>query len=115
MTEGAKANQKRSSLNLGKCRKPRTRPALTVEAGEVPPVEQRAVEGGHRAVEERVRAVGRVSDGVGEQVHLQQRLQQVAQHLCGARGTRAKRSSPVTSGFFTLALLPSLLAAPVPG
>lgn len=52
--------------------------APTIEAGEVAPVEQRTVEGGHGSVEERVGAVGRVPDGVGEQVHLQQGLDQVA-------------------------------------
>jgi len=55
--------------------------ALTVEAGEVPPVEQGAVEGRQGAVVERVGAVGRVAAAVGEQVHLQQGLDQVAQHL----------------------------------
>lgn len=99
-------------LNLGKSRKPRTRPVLTVEAGEVAPVEQRAVEGGQRAVEERVRAVGRVSDGVGEQVHLQQRLEQVAQHLAAHGDPREALPSPLD---VTLALLPSVLAASAAG
>lgn len=88
--------------------KPRTRPALTVEAGEVPPVEQRAVEGGQRAVEKRVRAVGRVSDGVGEQVHLQQCLEQVAQHLAAHGDPREALPSPLG---VTVALLPSVLTA----
>ncbi len=60
-------------------------PALTVEAGEVSPVEQGAVEGWQGDVEEQIGAVGRVSDGVGEQVHLQQGLDQVAQHLAVQR------------------------------
>lgn len=59
---------------------------LTVEAGEVPPVEQGAVEGGQGDVEERIGAVVRVPDGVGEQVHLQQGLDQIAQHLCRTEG-----------------------------
>lgn len=90
---------------LGKSWKPRTRPALTVKAGEVPPVEQRAVEGGQRSVEERVRAVGRVSDGVGEQVHLQQRLEQVAQHLAAHVDPLEALPSPLG---VTLALLPTV-------
>lgn len=68
---------------------------LTVEAGEVSPVEQRAVEGRQGAVEGRqgaieedVSAVGRVSDGVGEQVHLQQGLDQVAKHRGAQRDPR---------------------------
>lgn len=58
---------------------------LTVEAGEVSPVEQGAVEGGQGDVEEQIGAVGWVSDGVGEQVHLQQGLDQIAQHLAAQR------------------------------
>lgn len=61
-------------------------PALTVEAGEVSPVEQWAIEGGHGAVKERIGAVGRVPHGVSEQVHLQQSLDQVAQHLWCPKG-----------------------------
>lgn len=56
-------------------------PALTIEASEVSPVEQRAVEGRQGDVEEQISAVGRVSDGVCEQVHLQQGFDQIAQHL----------------------------------
>lgn len=66
--------------------------ALTVEAGEVCPVEQGAVEGGQGAVEERIGAVGRVPDGVGEQVHLQQGLDQIAQHLEGPEGFTVSHS-----------------------
>lgn len=47
---------------------------LTIETSEVSPVEQGAVKGGQGAVEERIGAVEWVSDGVSEQVHLQQRL-----------------------------------------
>lgn len=61
--------------------------SLTIEAGEVSPVEQGAVEGGQGDVEEQIGAVGRVSDGVREQVHLQQGLEQIAQHLAAQRGT----------------------------
>lgn len=61
------------------------RAVLTIEAGEVSPVEQGAVEGGQGDVEERIGAVGRVSDVVGEQVHLQQGLDQIAQHLAAQR------------------------------
>jgi len=39
---------------------------LTVEATEVSPVKQGAVEGGQRLVVELICAIGRVSDGVGE-------------------------------------------------
>lgn len=60
-------------------------PVLTVEACEVPPVEQGAVEGGQGAVEEQIAAVGRVPEGVCEQVHLQQGLDQIAQHLASWR------------------------------
>lgn len=94
----------------GKSRKQKKKNTLTVEAGEVAPVEQRAVEGGQRAIEERVRAVGRVSDGVGEQVHLQQRLEQVAQHLA-AHGDLREALPPTT----TLALLTSVLSASAAG
>lgn len=58
---------------------------LTIEAGEVSPVKQGAVEGGQGDVEERIGAVGWVSDVVGEQVHLQQGLDQIAQHLAAQR------------------------------
>lgn len=61
------------------------RAVLTIEAGEVSPVEKGAVEGGQGDVEERIGAVGRVSDVVGEQVHLQQGLDQIAQHLAAQR------------------------------
>lgn len=64
-------------------------PALTIEAGEVSPVEQGAVEGGQGDVEEQIGAIGWVSDGVCEQVHLQQGLEQIAQHLAAQRGTCA--------------------------
>lgn len=107
MTKGVKP--KVTSLISGKWQKPRT---LTVEAGEVPPVEQRAVEGGQRAVVERVSAVGRVSDGVGEQVHLQQRLKQVAQHLAAHGDKREALPTPLG---VTLALLPSVLTASAAG
>lgn len=59
--------------------------ALTVEAGEVSPVKQGAVEWGQGGVEEQIVAVGRVSDVVSEQVHLQQGLDQIAQHLAVQR------------------------------
>lgn len=91
--------------SLGIRQKKRT---LTVESGEVPPVEQRAVKGGQRAVEEWVRAVGRVSDGVGEQVHLQQRLKQVAQHLAAHGEPREALPSPLG---VSLALHPSVFKA----
>lgn len=71
-------------------------PALTVEAGEVPPVKQGAVEGGQGDVEERIGAVGWVSDAVGEQVHLQQGLDQVAQHLAAQRDPHSPFGFPVT-------------------
>lgn len=71
-------------------------PALTVEAGEVSPVEQGAVEGGQGGVEERIGAVGWVSDGVGEQVHLQQGLDQVAQHLAAQRDLHSPFGFTVT-------------------
>lgn len=41
-------------------------PTLTVETGEVSPVEQGAVEGGQGDVEERIGAIRWVSDAVGE-------------------------------------------------
>lgn len=63
--------------------------ALTVEAGEVSPIEHGAVEGGQGDIEEQVAAIGRVPDGVGEQVHLQQGLDQIAQHLAAQRDLRA--------------------------
>lgn len=56
---------------------------LTVEAGEVPPFEQGHVERGQRSIKEGVASVGGVPDGVGEQVHLQKGLEEVAQHLAG--------------------------------
>lgn len=55
----------------------------TVKAGEVPPLQQGGVEGGQGGVEEGLAPVGGVPDGVGEQVHLQQGLQEVAQHFGG--------------------------------
>lgn len=65
------------------CRQNLLELVLTVEACEVPPVEQ-------RAVGEQVGTVGRVLDGVGEQVHLQQRLDEVAQHLGSHRDLPVK-------------------------
>ena len=62
---------------------------LTVEAGEVSPFQQGAVEGGQGDVEEQIGAVGWVSDGVSEQVHLQQGLDQIAQHLAAQRDPRS--------------------------
>ena len=55
--------------------------SLTVGAGEVSPVEHGAVEGRQGHVEEQIGAVGRTADGVGEQVHLEQGLNQIPQHL----------------------------------
>ncbi len=71
-------------------------PALTVEAGEVSPVEQGAVEGRQGHIEEQISAVGRVSDGVGEQVHLQQCLDQIAQHLAVQRDLQSLFAVTVT-------------------
>lgn len=73
---------------------------LTIEAGEVSPVKQGAVEGGKGDVEEQIGAVGRVSDGVGEQVHLQQGLDQIAQHLAAQRNLH----SPLWSHCLSLTL-----------
>lgn len=58
---------------------------LTVGACQVSPVKQRAVKGSQRLVEEHVGAVGWATDGVGEQIHLQQGLDQVAQHRAPQR------------------------------
>lgn len=82
--------------------------ALTVETGEVSPLEQRAVEGRQGAVEGLqgavevdVSSIGRVSDGVCEQIHLQQGLDQVAQH-CGAQ--RDLHSPSLLSVLLTVSL-----------
>lgn len=56
-----------------------------MEVGEVSPLQQGGVEGGQRSVEERIRAVGWVVDSVSEEVHLQQSLYQVTQHLSSHR------------------------------
>lgn len=64
---------------------------LTVEAAEVAPVQQ-------GAVEEQLGAVGRVPDRVGEQVHLQQGLDQVAQHL-GSQVGPPQSPPPLLSDF----------------
>lgn len=56
---------------------------LTVEAREVPPFEQGCVERGQRSIKEGLASVGGMPDGVGEQVHLQKGLEEVAQHLAG--------------------------------
>lgn len=56
---------------------------LTVEAREVPPFEQGCVERGQRSIEEGLASIGGMPDGVGEQVHLQKGLEEVAQHLAG--------------------------------
>lgn len=55
---------------------------LTVQVGEIAPVDEGRVErrdGGE--VEEEVGVVGRVPDGIREEVHLEQGFDQVAQHL----------------------------------
>lgn len=54
---------------------------LTVEAGEVPPVEQGCIDWGQGGIEDGLCAIGRLTDGVSEQIHLQKGLKQVAQHL----------------------------------
>lgn len=79
---------------------------LTVEAGEVSPVQQGAVEGGQRGVEERVGAIGRVSDGVGEQVHLQQGLEQITQHLATQRDRHSTPPSCCRSHCLSLTVCP---------
>lgn len=56
---------------------------LTVEAREVPPFEQGCVERGQRSIKEGLASIGGMPDGVGEQVHLQKGLEEVAQHLAG--------------------------------
>lgn len=61
---------------------------LTIEAGEVGPVKQRAVKGGDGQIVEQVCAIG-VAQCVAKQVHLEQRFDQVAQHL-GSRNRRTR-------------------------
>lgn len=61
---------------------------LTVEARKVPPFEQGCVERGQRCVKEGLASIGRVPDGVGEQVHLQKGLEEVAQHFAGSAHPR---------------------------
>ena len=78
---------------------------LTVEAGEVSPFQQRAVEGGQGDVEEQIGTVGWVSDGVGEQVHLQQGLDQIAQHLAAQRDLHSLLWSPCLSLTLYLSVL----------
>lgn len=56
---------------------------LTVGAGEVPPFQQGCVERGQRSVKEGLASIGGMPGGVGEQVHLQKGLEEVAQHLAG--------------------------------
>lgn len=68
---------------------------LTVEAGKVPPFEQGCVERGQRCVEEGLASVGGVPDGVSEQVHLQEGLEEVAQHFAGPAHPRL----PLHAGF----------------
>lgn len=63
-----------------------------MEVGEVSPLQQGAVEGGQRSVEEGIRAVGRVIGSVGEEVHLQQSLDQVAQHLSSHGGMQTSEA-----------------------
>lgn len=56
---------------------------LTVGAGEVPPFQQGCVERGQRSVKEGLASIGGMPGDVGEQVHLQKGLEEVAQHLAG--------------------------------
>lgn len=56
---------------------------LTIDAGKVGPVQHRRIKGRYGGdVEEQVSSIGGVTDGIGEKVHLQERLYQVPQHLC---------------------------------
>lgn len=75
---------------------------LTVEAGEVSPVKQGAVEGWQGDVEEGIGTVGRVTDGVGEQVHLQQGLDQITQHLAAREGPAAPPPSSLSLSYLSV-------------